>query len=46
MSCLIHICACSFAGCDAITTLTLPKSITSIGKKAFGCKCSGVNGRV
>ena len=39
MSCLIYICDCSFIECTGITTLTLPKSITSIGSFAFNsCK--------
>ena len=38
MTCLMNIAYCAFAGCDGITTLTLPEGITSIGEEAFACE--------
>ena len=35
MTCVMNIVYCAFAGCESITTLTLPEGITSIGKDAF-----------
>ena len=35
MTCLMNIVYSAFAGCEGITTLTLPEGITSIGKDAF-----------
>ena len=35
MTCVMNIAYCAFAGCEGITTLTLPEGITSIGVGAF-----------
>ena len=35
---LMNIVYSAFAGCEGITTLTLPEGITSIGDNAFACE--------